>query len=263
MMSNYPLTWGHTEQDFFQNRAKKTDLKLILLDDHESVLEIGCGIGTLLGRLSKKYTNSKFYGLDTSAEAIEFAKKTIQGDHIHFIQGTAESLPFKDQTFEKVFFQTLMMYIANPEESIREMVRVTKVGGKVIALAEGDWSNFYCNPPNQGMEFLVQFFLKNISAPGGNPYVGGKMVALFQKSGLDRVSSMVHDDPNNKVSGKQMMTSDYLLMAASFLKSTQVRGTKLGFEPAMILKEIREWCQIPGSYLTMPRSIYTEGYRNV
>jgi len=63
------------------------------------VLEIGCGHGHLLNIL-KKSKKWELYGLDPSIEAIKYAK-----DHgINGFVGTADNLPFEDNTFDFVIF---------------------------------------------------------------------------------------------------------------------------------------------------------------
>lgn len=52
------------------NKLKKAGLK-----SNSTILEIGCGIGTLTNYLSKQIPNGKIVGVDISPESVEFARK--------------------------------------------------------------------------------------------------------------------------------------------------------------------------------------------
>jgi SAM-dependent methyltransferase len=55
------------------------------------------------------------------------------GDRYSYRQGSAEALPFEDQSFDLVTCQTVLIHVADPRAVIREMARVTKPGGLVLA----------------------------------------------------------------------------------------------------------------------------------
>ena len=69
-----------------------------LLKPEDRILEIGCGIGTVVHELSKK--GHEVIGIDISSEAIEYGRKKY-GD-IHLEVQAAETLPYKDKSFEVV-----------------------------------------------------------------------------------------------------------------------------------------------------------------
>lgn len=57
------------------NKLKKAGLK-----KDSTILEIGCGIGTLTNYLSKQIPNGKIVGVDISPESVDFAKKKYAGN---------------------------------------------------------------------------------------------------------------------------------------------------------------------------------------
>ena len=63
------------------------------------VLEIGCGQGRFLNLL-KQNREWQFYGIDPSKKAIDFAKNI----GINAFIGTADEIPFSDDTFDLIIF---------------------------------------------------------------------------------------------------------------------------------------------------------------
>lgn len=60
------------------NRLNKLGLK-----SDSTILELGCGIGTLTFLLSKKITAGQIEAVDISTQSVEFAKKRLQKDNIY------------------------------------------------------------------------------------------------------------------------------------------------------------------------------------
>jgi ubiquinone/menaquinone biosynthesis C-methylase UbiE len=77
------------------------------------VLEIGCADGARLQRLAETF-GCACYGLEPSAHAVEVAR--ARG--IEACQGTAEQLPYADQSFEMVMFG-FCLYLCDREDLFR------------------------------------------------------------------------------------------------------------------------------------------------
>ena len=93
------------------------------LNDGEKVLEIGCGDGKNLAFFTS-YASLSCAGIDPSAMAIEKGKEL----HPYFdLQvGTADSLPFADQTFDMVLFG-FCLYLADREDLVKIVFEADRV----------------------------------------------------------------------------------------------------------------------------------------
>jgi ubiquinone/menaquinone biosynthesis C-methylase UbiE len=92
------------------------------------VLDIGCGLGHLLGFLSDRY---EVYGGDVNQWALEEAQKNVpQG---HFSEVDAENLSqFPDGHFNIVVAKHVVEHLKNPEKAVSEMGRVLASGGLLV-----------------------------------------------------------------------------------------------------------------------------------
>lgn len=92
-------------------------------------LEVGCGSANVSFLLAQKGYQTTL--LDFSDEALTMAKQRFQLKKINakFISGDAESLPFKNDTFDLVMSFGLLEHFENPQRAISEMTRVLKPGG--------------------------------------------------------------------------------------------------------------------------------------
>lgn len=104
----------------------------IKLKKGNTLLDVGCGTGEILKKLSTKYINVKLYGIDISQEMLKIAKKKDKLSKIKYICCDAESLPFKDNTFDVLITNESFHHYPNPQKALKEFKRVLKDNGKLI-----------------------------------------------------------------------------------------------------------------------------------
>jgi ubiquinone/menaquinone biosynthesis C-methylase UbiE len=105
--------------------------------DGESVLDVGCGTGTL-AVAAKRVTgvSGMVAGVDASPAMIDRANQKARraGVVVDFKVGVAESLSFEDESFDVVFGTLMMHHLPRTirSDSLREMRRILKPGGRVL-----------------------------------------------------------------------------------------------------------------------------------
>jgi ubiquinone/menaquinone biosynthesis C-methylase UbiE len=92
------------------------------------VLEVGCGLGHLLGWLSDRY---QVFGTDINAWALSHARRNApQG---HFALSSAEDLgAFPAASFQIVIAKHVIEHLPDPERAVAEMSRVLTPGGLLL-----------------------------------------------------------------------------------------------------------------------------------
>lgn len=89
-----------------------------------SALDIGCGTGHFTRWLASQGLEAT--GLDPSAAMLAVARERSPG--IHYLQGTAEALPFADRSFDLAAFVTSLEFVADQERALLEAARVAHRG---------------------------------------------------------------------------------------------------------------------------------------
>jgi len=92
-----------------------------------TVLEVGCGAGTMAKAIKYYRPDLDIHGYDISNTAIKEAKKNPCG--VHFSLGDAYHLPFKDNSLEAIVFFDVLEHLEEPQKVLREAGRVLKKGG--------------------------------------------------------------------------------------------------------------------------------------
>lgn len=103
----------------------------------DSVLDVGCGTGTL-ALLAKRQVgpDALVAGIDASAEMVARAARKAHkaGLPVRFEQASADRLPFADDQFDAVLCTATMHHLPRGMrvDAVREMRRVLKPGGRVL-----------------------------------------------------------------------------------------------------------------------------------
>lgn len=101
------------------------------ISSSDEVLELGCGYGRVLGRLSEKAKTA--FGIDTSCASLKLAKELV-GESCLLVQMDAAALGFTNGVFDIVVCiqNGISAFKVVPLKLAQEAVRVTKRGGKVL-----------------------------------------------------------------------------------------------------------------------------------
>ncbi|MDQ5900971.1 MAG: hypothetical protein QG600_549 [Patescibacteria group bacterium] len=90
----------------------------------ESILDVGCGEGFTLEMLRENNVGKNLEGVDFLDRAIELGKK--EHPKLTLKQGSIFDLKYKDNSFDLVICSEVLEHIENPEEGLKELVRVSK-----------------------------------------------------------------------------------------------------------------------------------------
>ena len=101
------------------------------------LLEIGCGKGALLNRMSiAGHTAS---GIDPDKSAIAFCNKNYPG--VDARVGFGDDLPFADHSFDTVLSFDVFEHIPDSDKHLREVRRVLKPHGQYLLQTPNKWTN--------------------------------------------------------------------------------------------------------------------------
>jgi ubiquinone/menaquinone biosynthesis C-methylase UbiE len=161
--------------------VKEAIAKRLCLSAGHRVLDVGCGIGTdvrlAAGRVKP---TGLVIGVDRKLAMITTAKELLdQSTSTAYVLGDAGCLPFST-AFDACRTERTLQHVNAPVDVLREMVRVTRPGGTVVA-AEPDWATLVVDHPDEALARKVQ----DVQVGGiRHPYVGRELYRMFVTAGL-------------------------------------------------------------------------------
>jgi ubiquinone/menaquinone biosynthesis C-methylase UbiE len=119
-------------------------LEYVQLGDRAQILDLGCGTGRLLHRLTEPFPTMQGTGLDLSPEMLRQAQlRQPHHPQLTYVQGNAEQLPFAEAQFDAVFNTLSFLHYPQPEQVLTEVSRVLKPAGYfyLVDLTWQPWSD--------------------------------------------------------------------------------------------------------------------------
>jgi SAM-dependent methyltransferase len=144
----------------------------------ERVLDVGCGTGVITEEMATR-CKGQVIGVDVDAAMIAFVQN--KGSQAEYRVGDAHQLDFPDDHFDVVACHFLLMWVGDPALVVREMARVTRPGGAVLACAEPDYGGRIDYPQELP---LARWQAEALRREGADPFIGRKLPTLFAQAGL-------------------------------------------------------------------------------
>jgi cyclopropane fatty-acyl-phospholipid synthase-like methyltransferase len=114
-------------------RAREELIKQASIQPNQRVLDLGCGTGTLVVLLKRKYPAAEIVGVDPDPKALQRAQKKIRraGVAVQLDEGFADELPYEAGTFDRVLSSFMLHHLEEHEreKTLREVLRVLKPVG--------------------------------------------------------------------------------------------------------------------------------------
>ncbi|EAR25504.1 hypothetical protein A20C1_04536 [marine actinobacterium PHSC20C1] len=185
-MTSERYTHGHHESVLKSHTWRTIANSAAYLEPHLqpglSLLDIGCGPGTITAEFAERLAPAAVIGLDAAPAAIEKAS-AFTADNLSFIVGDAYALPFDDNSFDLVHAHQTLQHLGDPVAALVEMKRVAKPGG-FIAVRDVDYAGIITYPELPGLHAWADLYDAVHRSNGGEPNAGRRMKSWAQQAGL-------------------------------------------------------------------------------
>jgi 2-polyprenyl-3-methyl-5-hydroxy-6-metoxy-1,4-benzoquinol methylase len=147
--------WEAEGENTWRDYENKYRYIISLVPDGAEVLDIGCGVGLLLRKLKEVKPRIRGTGADISAKAIDFVKKHGFGG----VVGGFPTLSLPSGAFDIVLATEVLEHLSEPDEAVREVVRLMKSTGKAILTVPDD-----CLGPEDEVQHLRKYTMESFRA---------------------------------------------------------------------------------------------------
>ena len=110
------------------------------INSSDNILDIGCGGGMTLFRMSEEIKEGHLTGVDYSKVSVEESSKlneeNIKNNKMTVLEGNVASLPFKDDSFDKIITVESFYFWPNHLENLKEVRRVLNSSGTFMLVAD-------------------------------------------------------------------------------------------------------------------------------
>jgi ubiquinone/menaquinone biosynthesis C-methylase UbiE len=200
-----------------------------------TVLDCGCGPGTITLDLARRVAPGQVIGIDQAASQIELAQAAAQEvgmEHVTFRAASIYELPFADASFDAVFSHALFEHLPDPLAALAEVHRVLKPGGWV-GLCSPDWGGFLVAPPSPGLGEALHYYMDLQTQNGGNVLAGRYLGQWLTATGFGQVQMSARYE----CYADRPLIGEYLAAQLDRVQNATA---------AQMAQQLRDWQLIPG-----------------
>lgn len=153
-----------------------------------TLLDVGAGSGTISITFAKFIPDGHVTATDLNPDILLRAASIAKSEgvkNIEFQQADAYKLPFADETFDVTHCHQMLCHLKEPWEALREMMRVTKVGG-VVAARDGDLETECVWPATPRLLKFHDFAVQLMRSKGESSNGGRQLLSWALKAGAGR-----------------------------------------------------------------------------
>lgn len=188
-------THGHHESVLRSHRRRTAEdsaaYLLPYLEPGMSLLDIGCGPGTITADLATRVAPGSVTAVELTADALSLARAEIRMhelSNVSFATSDVHDMPFADGTFDVVHAHQVLQHVADPVQALREMRRVCATGG-IVAARDADYAGFIWFPRLPALDRWLYLYDWAARANGGEPDAGRRLLSWAQAAGFGDITA--------------------------------------------------------------------------
>ncbi len=156
----------------------------------QSLLDVGCGPGTITAGLAARVAPGRVTAIDLSAEALAGARQAVAAaglGNVSLAAGDVHALGYDDDTFDIVHAHQVLQHVADPVLALREMRRVCRPGG-IVAARDGDYAAMTWYPDSSAIADWLSLYRRIARANGGEPDAGRRLLSWARAAGFAEIT---------------------------------------------------------------------------
>ncbi len=120
----------------------------------KSILDVGCGNGSYVSRISKFFPEKSYTAIDVSSELISIAKNELSASNIRFQQDALETFS-EHKSFDVVIMRLVVQHLKDFPSILQQVSYLLKPGGTLLII-EPDLKKFQNWPSTPKFDNLKQ-----------------------------------------------------------------------------------------------------------
>lgn len=159
------------------------------LESGMSLLDVGCGPGTITVDLAARVAPGTAIGVDRESAVIAEAVQLLRERRSHNVQfkpADVYSLDFEAQTFDVVHAHQVLQHLTDPVAALVEMRRVLHPNG-ILAVRDSDYGGFVWAPADPLLDRWIELYHTVCARNGTDPDAGRHLLGWVRAAGFEEI----------------------------------------------------------------------------
>ena len=216
----------------------------------QSLLDVGCGPGTITTDLATYVAPGRVVGLDRSKTVVSTARESAKDPSVEFVAGDVYALDFADGSFDVVHAHQLLQHLSDPVAALREMARVAKPGG-LLAVRDVDFGTAVSYPDLTDQ--WLSIYLEMARRAGAEPNAGRHLKAWAHRAGLTVVRCSATAWCFASTEERQWWGGSYAqrVVEADYARAAVEQGVSTAERNEQVAAAWRAWVEHPDGFVSL------------
>lgn len=157
----------------------------------QHILDLGCGPGFATMELARLVSPAgRVHAIDAADTFLQPLKQGLAAarlTHVEVQQGDAHEIPLADQSVNGVFVRWLLCFVKDPARVCREIARVLRPGGTVVAWDYYNYQSVNVFPVRPEIKRLFNAYHQSAMHHGGSYDIAARLPGMMAAAGLELV----------------------------------------------------------------------------
>jgi SAM-dependent methyltransferase len=156
----------------------------------QSLLDVGCGPGTITADLALLVAPGEVVGVDAAPDVVARAEahgRELGLANLRFEVGDLFGLGYPDASFDVVHLHQVLQHLADPVAALLELRRVLRPEG-VLAARDSDYGAFTWAPGDPLLDRWLELYFAVTSRNGHDARIGPRLLGLAHEAGFTQVT---------------------------------------------------------------------------
>lgn len=175
------------------------------IGNHLHIIDLGCGTGHLIHKLSLEYPLSKFTGVEQDPLLVQAAISRLQNNSsvVQIINSSIEKFDSQSEKFDIAILRLVLEHVPDPLLVLKKIRSILKPEGRIIVIDNDFEYHLSTFPHIEELKDLYKAYRESRIQDGGDPCIGRRLPDLLKQAGFSQIdleifsahSQIVGDSP--------------------------------------------------------------------
>ena len=239
--------------------SPQADFFMPYLESGMSLLDCGCGPGTITLGLAEIISPGATVGIDIESSMVEQATtfaRDRQVTNVRFEVADMTDLPYPDHSFDRAFCCAVLEHLPDPVKALKEAYRILKPGG-IAAFINTDWGDPLISPYSDSLAKFFNIFEGGFNLRGGSLNRGRHLRLIMLEAGFNvsefsaaygnaTTPALVQAEINGYIAWMENLP-----LFDQAVESGRVERSELD----KIKQGMKEWSELPNAFIAKGRCV--------
>lgn len=175
------------------------------MGNHLHIIDLGCGTGHLIHKLSLEYPLSKFTGVEQDSLLVQAAISRLQNNSsvVQIINSSIEQFDPQSEKFDIAILRLVLEHVPDPLLVLNKIRSILKPDSRIIVIDNDFEYHLSTFPHIEELKDLYKAYRESRMQDGGDPCIGRRLPDLLKQAGFSQIdldifsahSQLIGDSP--------------------------------------------------------------------